>query len=106
MTQQWTDAHEQEARAQGWTLFVLGNDEANHLEIQRVDELDYFDTDEEAIKFVEEHAKIESSYMLTPFGHDTCALAMEHIRLQSENQGQDRENYTDNQDRESYTVSE
>lgn len=50
---EWTIEHGEEAESQGWNIFE--SDERG-LEIQRDDEAGIFDTDEDAVKYVERQA--------------------------------------------------
>jgi hypothetical protein len=62
----WTKAHEEEAHNAGWGLFAVDGD-PSRMEIQRLDELDYFEDDDHARRFVEEGASQ---------GDLTCRLAL------------------------------
>ena len=55
---EWTDAHSVAATNEGWDIFDVNG--SGYLEIQRVDELDVFDSDEEAVRFVRHNANAGS----------------------------------------------
>jgi hypothetical protein len=55
----WTDANSQAASAEGWDVFDV--DGTGYFEIQKVDEVELFDSDEEAINFVRMQAAASAS---------------------------------------------
>ncbi len=70
----WTDEHSTEANYQGWNLFAIGGN-PTRLEIQRVDELEVFESDEDALSFVRAWANMKGSF--STFAIETCNLALE-----------------------------
>jgi hypothetical protein len=71
----WTDAHSEEADYQGWNLFAIDGNQSK-LEIQKVDELEVFESDSDALEFVRAWANATDSD-IDPFAIETCKLALE-----------------------------
>jgi hypothetical protein len=73
--ERWTKQHSEEANYQGWNVFAVEGNRHN-LEIQRVDELEVFDSDQDALDFVRAWAKA-SPELIDAFAIETCKLALE-----------------------------
>lgn len=48
---EWTQDHHRHANRQGWNVFIVSYEPAV-CKIQKIDEMDVFESDDEAIKFV------------------------------------------------------
>ena len=47
----WTEEYQKESMSEGWGVFAVDGN-VNHLEIQKVDEMEVFDSDAEVINFL------------------------------------------------------